>query len=57
MRTIDNRYKYADEHGSYSVCFGERTIGMKFVSFLNEPRLDKFCADLGMMQRVIESQY
>jgi hypothetical protein len=57
MRTIDNRYKYADEHGSYAVCFGDRTIEMKFVGFLSEPLLDKFWAELGMMLGVIEWQY
>jgi hypothetical protein len=57
MRPIDNRYIYADEHGSYAVCFGDRTIEMKFVGFLSEPLLDKFCADLGIMLRVIEWQY
>jgi hypothetical protein len=50
----DNQYTHADDYGSYTVCFGDRTIEVKFVGFLSESLLDKFCDDLGMMLRVIE---
>jgi hypothetical protein len=57
MRTIDNQYKHADECGSYTVFFGDRTIEVKFVGFLTESLIDKFCDDLGMMLGVIEWQF
>jgi hypothetical protein len=57
MQTKENRYKHADEYGSYTVCFGDRTIEVKFVGFLSQPLLNKFCDDLGLMLRVIEWQF
>ena len=50
----NNQYKHADEYGSYTVCFGDRTIEVKLVGFLSETLLDKFCDDLGLMLGVIE---
>jgi hypothetical protein len=57
MRTIDNRYKYADSHGGYTLFFGECTIEVKVIGFLSQSLLDKFCDDLGMMLGVIEWKY
>lgn len=57
MRVKENQYKYADEKGSYTVCFGDRTIEIKFIGFLSDQLLEKFCHDLGLMLRVIEWQF
>lgn len=54
MTAKSNQYKHSDEYGSYTVCLGDRTIEVKFIGFLSEPLLDKFCDDLGLMLRVIE---
>lgn len=57
MRTIDNQYKHSDDYGSYTVCFGDRTIEIKFIGILGEMLIKKFCEDLEMMLRVIDWQY
>jgi hypothetical protein len=57
LRTIDNQYKYADEFGSYTVCFGDCTIEIKFVGLLSEQIVEKFCEDLELMLRVIDWKY
>lgn len=54
MQTKDNRYKHADQDGSYSVFFGDRTIEVKFVGFLSEKLVEKYCQDFELMLRVIE---
>ena len=57
MSTKDNRYKHSDDLGSYSVCFGDRTIEVKFVGFLSDSLIEKFCHDLGLMLGVIEWKF
>jgi hypothetical protein len=57
MGTKENLYTHADEYGSYTVCFGDRTIEVKFVGFLSEPLINKFCDDLGLMLGVIEWEF
>jgi hypothetical protein len=39
------------------VCFGDRTIEVKFVGFLSEQLIENFFADLGLMLGVIEWQF
>jgi hypothetical protein len=57
LRTTNNQYKYSDEFGSYTVCFGDRTIEVKLIGLLSEQLLNKFCDDLGLMLSVIEWQF
>lgn len=57
MRTKNNQYKHSDEQGSYTVCFGDRTLEIKFVGFLSDQLIEKFCIDLGLMLGVVEWQY
>ena len=57
MVTKNNQYRHSDEYGSYTVCFGDRTIEVKFVGFLSDSLLNKFCDDLGLMLGVIEWQF
>ena len=52
-----NQYKHSDDQGSYTVCFGDKTLEVKFVGFLSEQLIEKFCADLELMLGVIEWQY
>lgn len=39
------------------MCFGDRTIEVKFVGFLSEQLIENFFADLGLMLGVIEWQF
>jgi hypothetical protein len=57
LRVKENQYKYADEQGGYTVCFGDRTIEVTFLGLLSEQLVEKFCEDLELMLRVIEWQY
>ena len=57
MRVKNNQYKHSDEQGSYTVCFGDRTLEIKFVGFLSDQLIEKFCVDLGLMLGVIEWQF
>jgi hypothetical protein len=57
LRIKDNQYKHSDDYGSYAVRFGDRTIEVKFVGFLSEQLIEKFCDDLGLMLRVVEWQF
>jgi hypothetical protein len=57
LKTLDNQYKHCGDDGSYTVCFGDRTIEIKFVDFLGEMLIEKFCKDLELMLRVADWQY
>lgn len=57
MRPQNNQYKYSDEQGSYTVCFGDRTLEIKFIGILSDQLVEKFCEDLGLMLGVVEWRY
>jgi hypothetical protein len=52
-----NQYTHSDELGSYTVCFGDRTIEVIFTGVMSEPLIEKYCADLKLMLNVIEWRY
>ena len=57
MNVTTNQYKHADEYGSYTVCFGERTIEVTFIGLLSEQLIEKYCEDLSLMLGVVEWQF
>lgn len=53
-RQHTTEYKYQDNKGSYLVRFGDRTLEVKFVGYLDSQLINKFCADLDLMLGIIE---